>query len=153
MQGVARCERHLGVCTGNRLLWSTRCASQCAVESSGSNSSTDMWRMCAGKGVSSSAALEVSVMAAVAAAHGINLGGREVALLCQKVEVGRKCWRLCAVGRPGPCCFLCFWGGSFAVHCSHLCTGALLPYLTQQAGSICQLASRTNSTQCSRGCW
>lgn len=41
----------------------------------------------AGKGVSSSAALEVSVMSAVAAAHNIKLGGREVALLCQKVEV------------------------------------------------------------------
>jgi hypothetical protein len=27
-------------------------------------------------------------MAAVAAAHGIKLGGRELALLCQKVEVG-----------------------------------------------------------------
>lgn len=41
----------------------------------------------AGKGVSSSAALEVSVMSAVAAAHDIKLGGRELALLCQKVEV------------------------------------------------------------------
>jgi len=41
----------------------------------------------AGKGVSSSAALEVSVMSAVAAAHGIKLTGRELALLCQKVEV------------------------------------------------------------------
>lgn len=41
----------------------------------------------AGKGVSSSAALEVSVMSAVAAAHDIQLGGRELALLCQKVEV------------------------------------------------------------------
>jgi galactokinase len=40
-----------------------------------------------GKGVSSSAALEVSVMTALAAAHGLELGGRELALLCQKVCV------------------------------------------------------------------
>jgi len=40
-----------------------------------------------GKGVSSSAALEVSVMSALAAAHGVALGGRELALLCQKVGV------------------------------------------------------------------
>jgi galactokinase len=51
---------------------------------------TDVCHVCAGKGVSSSAALEVSVMSAVAAAHDIKLGGREVALLCQKVEVGYK---------------------------------------------------------------
>ena len=37
-----------------------------------------------GKGVSSSAALEVAVMGALAAAHGIELDGRELALLCQK---------------------------------------------------------------------
>jgi hypothetical protein len=43
----------------------------------------------AGKGVSSSAALEVAVMSAVAAAHGIELRGRELALLCQKAEVRR----------------------------------------------------------------
>jgi len=43
-----------------------------------------------GKGVSSSAALEVAVMQAVAAAFGIVVGSREMALLCQKVanEVG-----------------------------------------------------------------
>ncbi|KAI8470791.1 MAG: Transglutaminase-like superfamily-domain-containing protein [Monoraphidium minutum] len=47
-----------------------------------------------GKGVSSSAALEVAVMTALAAAHGLELGGRELALLCQKVEnlvVGAPC--------------------------------------------------------------
>ena len=38
-----------------------------------------------GKGVSSSAALEVAVMTALAAAHGVDLDGRELALLCQKV--------------------------------------------------------------------
>jgi L-arabinokinase len=38
-----------------------------------------------GKGVSSSAALEVSVMSALAAALGITLEGRQLALLCQKV--------------------------------------------------------------------
>jgi L-arabinokinase len=40
----------------------------------------------AGKGVSSSAALEVAVMTALAAAHGVALGGRELALLCQKAR-------------------------------------------------------------------
>lgn len=47
-----------------------------------------------GKGVSSSAALEVAVMQAVAAAYGIALEPREMALLCQKVEnlvVGAPC--------------------------------------------------------------
>src|SRR5205085_12511747 len=39
-----------------------------------------------GKGVSSSAALEVATMRAVAAAYDISLEPREVALLCQKVE-------------------------------------------------------------------
>jgi galactokinase len=39
-----------------------------------------------GKGVSSSAALEVAVMSALAAAHGIALDGRELALLCQKAR-------------------------------------------------------------------
>lgn len=38
-----------------------------------------------GKGVSSSAAVEVSIMQALAAAHGVHLEGRELALLCQKV--------------------------------------------------------------------
>ena len=48
----------------------------------------------AGKGVSSSAALEVAVMQAVAAAFGVELQPRDVALLCQKVEnlvVGAPC--------------------------------------------------------------
>jgi len=48
----------------------------------------------AGKGVSSSAALEVAVMTAVAAAFGVALEPRETALLCQKVEnlvVGAPC--------------------------------------------------------------
>lgn len=39
-----------------------------------------------GKGVSSSAALEVAVMNAVAAAQNLKLQAREIALLCQKVE-------------------------------------------------------------------
>ncbi len=47
-----------------------------------------------GKGVSSSAALEVAVMSAVAAGYGIELSPRELALLCQTVEnhvVGAPC--------------------------------------------------------------
>jgi L-arabinokinase len=47
-----------------------------------------------GKGVSSSAALEVAVMTALAAAFGVPLEPRELALLCQKVEnlvVGAPC--------------------------------------------------------------
>ena len=47
-----------------------------------------------GKGVSSSAALEVSVMQAVCSAYQIDVGPRELALLCQKVEnhiVGAAC--------------------------------------------------------------
>lgn len=39
-----------------------------------------------GKGVSSSAAVEVAAMQAIAAAYGIGLTPRELALLCQKVE-------------------------------------------------------------------
>jgi L-arabinokinase len=48
----------------------------------------------AGKGVASSAALEVAVMTAVAAAFGVSLEPRETALLCQKAEnlvVGAPC--------------------------------------------------------------
>ena len=47
-----------------------------------------------GKGVSSSAALEVATMSAVAAAFDIRIGPRELALLCQQVEnlvVGAPC--------------------------------------------------------------
>ncbi len=47
-----------------------------------------------GKGVSSSAAVEVAAMSAIAAAHDIHLTGRELAILCQKVEnliVGAPC--------------------------------------------------------------
>lgn len=47
-----------------------------------------------GKGVSSSAAIEVAVMSAVAAVWGIDLDPRELAVLCQKVEnlvVGAPC--------------------------------------------------------------
>ncbi|XP_021891445.1 L-arabinokinase-like [Carica papaya] len=47
-----------------------------------------------GKGVSSSAALEVATLSAIAAAHGLDLAPRDVALLCQKVEnhvVGAPC--------------------------------------------------------------
>jgi galactokinase len=48
----------------------------------------------AGKGVSSSAALEVATMQAVTIAEGLSLGPRDLALLCQKVEnlvVGAPC--------------------------------------------------------------
>jgi len=47
-----------------------------------------------GKGVSSSAALEVAAMNAICAAHGMTLEGRDLALLCQMVEnlvVGAPC--------------------------------------------------------------
>lgn len=39
-----------------------------------------------GKGVSSSAALEVSVMQALLTAHGLTLDGHRLATLCQKVR-------------------------------------------------------------------
>ncbi|MEZ4615512.1 MAG: galactokinase family protein [Caldilineaceae bacterium] len=48
----------------------------------------------AGKGISSSAAIEVAVMSAIAAAYEIPLAARELAILCQKVEnlvVGAPC--------------------------------------------------------------
>ncbi|XP_004291219.1 PREDICTED: L-arabinokinase-like [Fragaria vesca subsp. vesca] len=47
-----------------------------------------------GKGVSSSASIEVATMSAIAAAHGLNISPRDLALLCQKVEnhiVGAPC--------------------------------------------------------------
>ncbi|KAI5673041.1 hypothetical protein M9H77_13405 [Catharanthus roseus] len=47
-----------------------------------------------GKGVSSSASIEVASMSAIAASHGLNITPRELALLCQKVEnhvVGAPC--------------------------------------------------------------
>lgn len=47
-----------------------------------------------GKGVSSSASVEVASMSAVAAAHGLDISPRDLALLCQKVEnhvVGAPC--------------------------------------------------------------
>ncbi|KAL3534972.1 hypothetical protein ACH5RR_003433 [Cinchona calisaya] len=47
-----------------------------------------------GKGVSSSAAVEVASMSAVAAAHGLTISPRDLAMLCQKVEnhiVGAPC--------------------------------------------------------------
>ncbi|KAL3361520.1 hypothetical protein AABB24_014411 [Solanum stoloniferum] len=47
-----------------------------------------------GKGVSSSASVEVASMSAIAASHGLNIIPRELALLCQKVEnhvVGAPC--------------------------------------------------------------
>ncbi|CAN1799210.1 ARA1 [Linum perenne] len=47
-----------------------------------------------GKGVSSSAAVEVGSMSAIAAAHGLKISPRDIALLCQKVEnhiVGAPC--------------------------------------------------------------
>ncbi|KAJ4848445.1 D-arabinose 1-dehydrogenase (NAD(P)(+)), partial [Turnera subulata] len=47
-----------------------------------------------GKGVSSSASIEVATMSAIAAAHGLSISPRDIALLCQKVEnhiVGAPC--------------------------------------------------------------
>jgi L-arabinokinase len=47
-----------------------------------------------GKGVSSSAAIEVAAMQAICAIYGIDLPGRDLAMLCQKVEnlvVGAPC--------------------------------------------------------------
>ncbi|KAL9331115.1 hypothetical protein ACSQ67_000725 [Phaseolus vulgaris] len=47
-----------------------------------------------GKGVSSSASVEVASMSAIAAAHGLDISPRELAILCQKVEnhiVGAPC--------------------------------------------------------------
>jgi galactokinase len=47
-----------------------------------------------GKGVSSSAAIEVAAMRAICALYGVELDGRELAILCQKVEnlvVGAPC--------------------------------------------------------------
>ncbi|KAI9124573.1 hypothetical protein K1719_004495 [Acacia pycnantha] len=47
-----------------------------------------------GKGVSSSASVEVASMHAIAVAHGLNISPRDLALLCQKVEnhiVGAPC--------------------------------------------------------------
>ncbi|XP_071722454.1 L-arabinokinase-like [Rutidosis leptorrhynchoides] len=47
-----------------------------------------------GKGVSSSASVEVASMSAIAAAHGLSINPRDLALLCQKVEnhvVGAPC--------------------------------------------------------------
>ncbi|KAG2699808.1 hypothetical protein I3760_07G206200 [Carya illinoinensis] len=47
-----------------------------------------------GKGVSSSAAVEVASMSALSAAHGLSISARDLALLCQKVEnhiVGAPC--------------------------------------------------------------
>ncbi|GAB2250839.1 hypothetical protein Droror1_Dr00017089 [Drosera rotundifolia] len=47
-----------------------------------------------GKGVSSSASVEVASMSAIAAAHGLCISSRDLALLCQKVEnhiVGAPC--------------------------------------------------------------
>src|SRR5262245_56761156 len=47
-----------------------------------------------GKGISSSAAIEVAAMQAICALYGVELPGRELAILCQKVEnlvVGAPC--------------------------------------------------------------
>ncbi|XP_062098515.1 L-arabinokinase-like isoform X2 [Humulus lupulus] len=47
-----------------------------------------------GKGVSSSASIEVATMSAIAASHGLTINPRDLALLCQKVEnhiVGAPC--------------------------------------------------------------
>lgn len=67
-----------------------------------------------GKGVSSSAAIEVASMQALATAHDIHLDGRELALLCQKVEnliVGAPCGVMdqmaSALGEAGSLMALC----------------------------------------------
>jgi L-arabinokinase len=61
----------------------------------GSGANILIWsRVPLGKGVSSSAALEVATLEAVAAAFNIRIEGREKALLCQRVEnmvVGAPC--------------------------------------------------------------
>ncbi|GAB2216576.1 hypothetical protein Droror1_Dr00024351 [Drosera rotundifolia] len=47
-----------------------------------------------GKGVSSSASVEVASMSAIAIAHGLSISSRDLALLCQKVKnhiVGAPC--------------------------------------------------------------
>jgi L-arabinokinase len=68
-----------------------------------------------GAGLASSAALEVASMRALAAAYGIEVEGRELALLCQRVEnliVGAPCGVMdqmtAALGEPGRLlCLLC----------------------------------------------
>jgi len=61
-----------------------------------------------GKGVASSAALEVSAMTAICAAYGVAIESRDLALLCQKVEnhiAGAPCGVMdqmtAALGEPG----------------------------------------------------
>ena len=49
-----------------------------------------------GKGVSSSAALEVATMSAVAAGYRVEINPRETAFLCQKVE-NLVAWAPCGV--------------------------------------------------------
>ena len=55
-----------------------------------------------GKGVSSSAALEVATMSAVAAAFDIEIAPREIALLCQRVE-NLGCWSALRCDGPDEC--------------------------------------------------
>lgn len=60
-----------------------------------------------GKGVSSSAAVEVSIMQALSAAHGVQLEGRELAMLCQKVGALHSP-RLDLSGLPDKSMDICF---------------------------------------------
>ena len=81
-----------------------------------------------GKGVSSSAAVEVAAMSALAAALGVELEGRALALLCQKVENH-------VVGELHYCCILC----SAALHCSMATQAASQLRHALQPQSTCKL--------------
>ena len=59
-----------------------------------------------GKGVSSSAAVEVAAMSAIAALHGLALSGRELALLCQKASEGWDRWEQALEAGRHRSCFL-----------------------------------------------
>ncbi len=62
-----------------------------------------------GKGVSSSAAVEVAVMQALCAAHDVHIDGRHLALLCQKVTARCRgehngAFVEMSLFRKAPCC-------------------------------------------------
>lgn len=86
-----------------------------------------------GKGVSSSAAVEVAAMSALAAALGVELEGRALALLCQKVENH-------VVGELHYCCILC----SAALHC----IAAWLPRRPANCGTPCNCNPPANCASC-----
>lgn len=67
-----------------------------------------------GKGVSSSAAVEVAVMQALCAAHDVHIDGRHLALLCQKVTASRL------GGHSGACIAVCGHQESMLCHHSKL---------------------------------